>query len=241
MGTEKATTAVLASTSTCQDSDCGDSDCVEHGTEDRTVDASSVSDPNQSSFRSHSTSTDNLGIINFVYKSDRPFDTPKLMSLIHTWPIPVKENLSDLFRYEKENEGSDAPSPTGNDTRESPFSGVLRSKGFCWLTPTKWNNDDFNPDEGDAWRHDTVMYWSHVGRHFGISVAGTWWDTLSKEGIREFFKDDPNEYERIMKEEFQPGSMYGDRRQELVFIGVNIDKQQITDALDACLLDDVGM
>jgi hypothetical protein len=171
------------------------------------------------------------------------------MSLLNTWPVPIKENLNDLLQYEHEQDasgggGEDLAAEPGNDTRESPFSGVLRSKGFCWLAPTKWSNNGNQMGgngSGDQWRHDTAMYWSHAGRHFGISTAGKWWATLPNEQIKDYFKDDTKEYNRIMEEDFQVGSKWGDRRQEIVFIGVNINEIEITKALDNCLLGEKGM
>ena len=233
---EHGSDTTTAVDSSCSDPDCGDPTCDEHGSDSATTAADSHAS------HSHSTSTDNLGIVNFVYKADRPFQTQNLMSLLNTWPVPIKENLEELLQYEVEEEivgdGDTSPTATGNDTRESPFSGVLRSKGFCWLAPTKWspNKVGNNKSQGDQWRHDTAMYWSHAGRHFGISTAGKWWATLPPRDIKEFFKDDPTEYDRIMTEDFQADSIYGDRRQEIVFIGININEEEITKSLDNCLV-----
>jgi len=179
-------------------------------------------------------STDDLGIVNFVYKADRPFESLKLMSLLNTWPVPIKEDLGGLEHFAPKNNNGEVEEDIG---RESPFFGVLRSKGFCWMAPTKWGKA-----EGDPWRHDTAMYWSHAGKHFGISVAGKWWATLEAKQMKEFFENggDQKEYERIQSEDFV-SEKWGDRRQELVFIGVNIDQEKITNALDDCLLGDRGM
>ena len=95
-----------------------------------------------------STSADKLGITNFVYSSDRPFNPSKLLSVLNKWPVPIKEEL-DLGQLAEAADGG--YSIDGNDEK-SPFVGVLRSKGFCWMAPTKWigANDD-------VWRHNTAM------------------------------------------------------------------------------------
>eukprot|EP00536_Pseudo-nitzschia_multiseries_P008926 jgi/Psemu1/241666/estExt_Genewise1.C_2370022 len=162
-------------------------------------------------------STADLNIDSFVYRADRPFESRNLMGLLNTWPD------------EEEDIG-----------RASPFFGVLRSKGFCWMAPTKWKPE---PEGGDPWRHDTAMYWSHAGKHFGISIAGKWWATLSESQMEKFFENgngDTAEFDRIKREDFV-SEEWGDRRQELVFIGVGLDQEKITEALDACLIGDRGM
>ena len=186
---------------------------------------------NHSHGHTHDMHTDNLGIISFVYKSSRAFDTKKLMQTLHTWPVPIKESLEGLEHF-KPDSAKDDSEPAGCD---SPFFGVLRSKGFCWLAPM-----ELETFEEGQWRHETVMYWSHAGKHFGITSAGKWWATRSKSELKEYFKHDHKEYERIIKQDFVT-EQWGDRRQELVFIGANIDEERITKALDDCLLDDRGM
>ena len=108
----------------------------------------------------HATDTDNLGITSFVYRASRPFDTRKLLQVIQTWPVPLKDEL-DLDPYGSDKENNKI------DFQEDAYLGVLRSKGFCWLAPTKWSGP-----QSDEWRHDTAMYWSHAGKHFGIRAAG---------------------------------------------------------------------
>ena len=81
---------------------------------------------------------------------------------------------------------------------------------------------------------------SHAGKQFGISVAGKWWGSISKEQMKTFFEDDSDEYERILKEDFV-SEEWSDRRQEIVFIGVNLDEEEIKFTLDQCLLTDKGM
>jgi G3E family GTPase len=78
------------------------------------------------------------------------------------------------------------------------------------------------------------MYWSHAGKHFGISVAGKWRETLGRERMRPYFANNPEEYDRILREDWA-SEEWGDRRQELVFVGTRLDEEDIGEALDACL------
>jgi G3E family GTPase len=98
------------------------------------------------------------------------------------------------------------------------IEGVLRSKGFFWL----------------ATRMDTAMLWSQAGVKANIKRSGKWWATVP----REQWPTDPRARNYVAQRWEEP---FGDRRQELVFIGIDIDKTAITAALDACLLSDDEM
>jgi len=183
-------------------------------------------DTSHSHDHDHATSINNLGISNFVYKANKPFNTGRLMTMLNSWPVPIKDHLV-LDELSTTEESATVDYPTAN--LNSPFVGVLRSKGFCWLAPNNWNGQG-----EDKWRHDVTMFWSHAGKHFGINTAGRWWDTLSKEQMKGYFTTNMKEYERILEEDWI-SEEWGDRRQELVFIGVKIDEIKIREALDACL------
>lgn len=178
------------------------------------------------------TSTDALGIMNFVYTADRPFHAVRLMEVLNQWPVPMKNTL-DLGALQQNNgANSDSAYEVGGRPilrEDSPFVGVLRSKGFCWFAPHKWAGAN-----QDAWRHDTAMYWSHAGRQFGISSAGKWWATLPDSTMKKYFVDNVEEYERIKREDFKTEE-FGDRRQELVFIGIQLNQDEITATLNSCL------
>ena len=219
-----------AASSTCNDPHCTDpSHNHEHACNDPLCD-----DPSHSHSHSHATSTESLGISNFVYKAERPFNSQRLMMLLNRWPVPKKDILDmDFLKDVREGGNVDV---FGNSLDENPFLGVLRSKGFTWLAPTQWTGI-----MEDAWRHDTAMYLSHAGRHMSIDSAGKWWATIPREQMDKFFEDDlAVEKERILKEDFVTEE-FGDRRQELVFIGMDINKEAITQALNECLLTDEEM
>lgn len=97
----------------------------------------------------------------------------------------------------------------------SLFAGVLRSKGFLWI----------------ATKNDFVFDWSQAGVSFRMDPAGFWWAAAPEEQ----WPQDDAEIASI-REEFV--GEYGDRRQELVFIGNAMNEADIRRVLDSCLLTD---
>ena len=95
---------------------------------------------------------------------------------------------------------------------------VLRSKGFIWF----------------ATRSDLVGLWSQAGGVINISPAGTWWATVPESE----WPDDPDNRAYIKQ---QSEGEYGDRRQEMVMIGVGMDRPALVASLDACLVTDAEM
>ena len=145
--------------------------------------------------------------------------------------MPIKNTLDVGEIREAVRDGAQM----GDGVERSPFVGVLRSKGFCWIAPDRW----MGPAQ-DAWRHDTAMYWSHAGKHFGINTAGKWWGSITREQMKAYFANNIPEYDRIMREDWI-SEEWGDRRQEIVFIGVNLDEAAIRMALDECICTETEM
>lgn len=95
---------------------------------------------------------------------------------------------------------------------------LLRSKGFIWI----------------ATRHDRVGVWSQAGQVVTIDYGGEWWAVIPQSEWP-FVAEYRAEIEASMQGE------YGDRRQELVLIGADLDEVGIKATLDACLLTDDEM
>lgn len=94
------------------------------------------------------------------------------------------------------------------------WPGVVRAKGFFWL----------------ATRPSHVGELSHAGALVRTQKRGLWWSAVPKE----YWPDNP-EWRQAMQGYFDP--VWGDRRQELVFIGCDpMSETQIRSELDACLL-----
>jgi len=225
-----------ASSSTSEE--CDDPVCT-----DPTHDHSHSSHSHSSSSQ-HATSTEiaanHLGITSFVYRASAPFNSQRLLALLNQWPVPMKDSLDFGLVVGLGNKEGNLDEDTPEDNRA--FVGVLRSKGFCWMAPTCWSSNGVKGGSGqeDGWRHDTAMYWSHAGKHFGISTAGKWWASLGKDGMKPYFANNMVEYDRIMKEDWS-SEEWGDRRQELVFIGTKLDEGVIRTALDQCLCTESEM
>jgi G3E family GTPase len=135
----------------CREPDCTDSTHSHSHNHDVGADCADpdCADSSHSHSHSHNTSTDKLGIVNFVYKATRPFQPDRLMALLNQWPVPIKDYLDLDLLQEAQDEGYKME---GETVKGSPFVGVLRSKGFCWFAPTK-----FSGSRNDVWRHDTAM------------------------------------------------------------------------------------
>lgn len=95
---------------------------------------------------------------------------------------------------------------------------VLRSKGFFWL----------------ASRYEAVGEWSQAGGIVRHGPAGIWW----ADAPHEHWPEDP-EQRALIEAEFVGD--YGDRRQEIVFIGQNLEPTNTCQTLDSCLLSDAEM
>ncbi len=94
---------------------------------------------------------------------------------------------------------------------------VIRSKGFFWL----------------ASRNNMCGLISQAGNSMQIQGAGEWIATLNADEIAIEMKEDPTLQERWDE--------FGDRQTEIVFIGIEMNQEQIISDLDHCLLTDDEM
>lgn len=98
---------------------------------------------------------------------------------------------------------------------ESNWTGVLRSKGFFWVAAA-----------------DEVAYeWAQAGGVGNVNPAGLWWAGVPRDQWAMLGDDRPDEQAGWHPE-------FGDRIQQLVFIGQRMNEAAMRARLDACLLDD---
>ncbi|OKL42272.1 GTP-binding protein [Pseudovibrio exalbescens] len=96
-----------------------------------------------------------------------------------------------------------------------PWSGVLRAKGFFWIST----------------RPDYVGEISQAGAFIRHQGVGRWWASVQPDKW-----PTDGEFEKHLKRNWHAD--YGDRRQEIVFIGLtkDMDEVAIRKQLDACLV-----
>ncbi|KAG7932522.1 hypothetical protein KL904_004313 [Ogataea polymorpha] len=187
---------------------------------------------NQSSRLAPKPETEEYGINNFVYTARKPFHPQRLYDLVvNKFYVIEQTQLDDTKNSEDDDEDEDDEEEDDDEEDEeeedekttienkknSAFGPLLRSKGDFWI----------------ASRYIVRGEWSHAGTMLTLK-GGMPWFAVS----REFWPEDPKAVEMILQD-FQ--GAHGDRRQEIVMIGLSIDKEQITKALDSALLTDEEM
>jgi G3E family GTPase len=95
----------------------------------------------------------------------------------------------------------------------SEWPGVIRSKGRYWI----------------ASRPEFCAIWSQAGAVTRTELAGMWWAATPDIHW-------PQDEESLQHIRSRMQAPYGDRQQELVIIGMRMDKAALTAQFDACLL-----
>lgn len=95
------------------------------------------------------------------------------------------------------------------------YGKLIRSKGYFWL----------------ATRPEFAGQWSQAGGIARYGYAGMFWKAVPK-------KNWPSDKEYLASIKKQWVEPFGDMRQELVFIGQNLNEGSMIEALDSCLLSE---
>jgi len=98
---------------------------------------------------------------------------------------------------------------------ENELKCLVRSKGVMWIATE------------DGWMHS--VSWTHAGHLFSFEWAQTWWTNISRDDWPEGVSD---VVEKHWSDE------YGDRHQEIVLIGLHMNKAEVERQLDTALLTD---
>ncbi|MEK3889676.1 GTP-binding protein [Bacillus sp. FSL K6-3431] len=95
---------------------------------------------------------------------------------------------------------------------------IVRGKGFFWV----------------ATRNDMVGLVSQAGPSVVVQAAGNWLATFPESQRNEILNQEPD----LLKDWDEE---HGDRKTELVMIGLHMNQLEVIDSLDACLLTDEEM
>lgn len=96
---------------------------------------------------------------------------------------------------------------------------IIRSKGLFWL----------------ASRPDQALVWSSAGGSLKTESAGVWWASMPASQRFDYMAFVENQAQI----EDSWDSQFGDRKNELVFIGIQMEEDKIKRDLNDCLLTDV--
>ena len=189
----------------------------------------------------HVLTSHRYNVRNFVYVRRRPFHPRRLFALLHDkfilqHPQVEEEEEEDEEETEDSDEEMEDDEEEDDEMDEDPlelpensvilankrkhtlFSKLFRSKGEYWLAT--------RPGRAGEWSQAGAMLTLAGGRPWFCTIPSSEYET-GNEGIDE-----------LVRHDLQAGGKYGDRRQELVFIGESLDIKGIEFVLDACLLND---
>ena len=174
----------------------------------------------------HTPETEEYGVGSFVYRNDdRPFHPERLAKIMNNFGTSLVKNISGINSADQSDESND-----------DIFSSVIRCKGEIWLS-----NADACPIEIHS-----------VGRQLVLEPAGRPWigkvvDTHphGDEEDENSNDDDCEVWDSLdlnsqtlteLKEGGKWNTQFGDRRTEIVFIGIKLNESKIRQALNDCLL-----
>ena len=173
----------------------------------------------------HVPETEEYGVGSFVYRARKPFHPKRLRDFLDQNFVVQELFIQDEDEGEERGNESNgalllpASVMATEDDVEckrsalSKYGQLLRSKGFFWLST----------------RHDSAGDWSQAGPILQISSSSPWFAAIPEETWEVADVD-------MVRQDFVEG--IGDRRQEIVFIGIDIKKKILIDALNTCLLED---
>ena len=167
------------------------------------------------------------GIGSFVYKARKPFHPSRLTAFLRYLPIVRGVPGCNNEEMLPNGDGGD-DEITVSRAAATALKCIIRSKGFAWLANS----------------NIAAMYWSHAGSSFEMQCLGRWWTTLPREQWPEEAEADVlSDFDDANHDESdQSMPTVGDRRQEIVFIGPQLNnpsnQQCVRETLDQCLLTD---
>jgi len=149
------------------------------------------------------------GLFDFDRAHEHPFWAKELYGFAHHTPETEEYGISSfVYRARRPFDPAHIHAVLNGD-----LSGVIRAKGHFWI----------------ATRPDWVAEFSLAGAISSVAPLGRWWAAVP----RERWPTHPDSLNEVASKWADP---WGDRRQELVFIGSGMDEAAIRSRLDAALV-----
>lgn len=197
---------------------CNDPSHKHEHTHDHAVCDDPSHDHDHSHTHTETTAETRFGITSFIYKRRRPFHPVRLSKFLQSVGKLSVGSITDVLAT------AVAMNPPGetptlqSDVTIAARKALLRSKGFIWMASSA----------------TTVYFLSHAGQYIDLGILGQWWANIEESQW-------PKEMIDEIKIDFE--GEFGDRRQELVFIGQfgaqgRNSRKSLEDLLDACLVTD---
>lgn len=160
--------------------------------------------------------TDEYGVTSFVYRGRKPFHPYRLQTFMSQFFCFAEDWSESSKKVELEVEAKADQAKK----LEKTYGSILRSKGMCWI----------------AGRDGYLCGWAQSGRILSLTMNAPWYCETEEE---EWVGIDSEEDREIIRSKFQGD--YGDRRQEIVFIGTEMKREALEEGLNKCLLGDDEM
>ena len=153
------------------------------------------------------------GLFDFERAQEHPLWAKELYGFEHHTPETEEYGISSfVYRARRPFDPAKVHAVLNGD-----LPGVIRAKGHFWL----------------ASRPNWVAEFSLAGAVSSVTPLGGWWASVP----RERWPTHPDALAEVARHWQEP---WGDRRQEIVFIGAGLDQAALTASLDAALVDAAG-
>jgi len=163
-----------------------------------------------------------FGITSFIYRARRPFHPGRLYDIFLDPNFVFHGSVREESAEKADLKNLQKVAAAKQEQRTKEMGGLMRSKGFIWIATSQF----------------FMGAWQQAGNVLRIRPARPW---LCE--IKHMWEGSPSEPE-ILKEMMQENGEewpYGDRCQEVVFIGKDLNHSRIQKILDECLLTNEEM
>ncbi|KAH6886415.1 P-loop containing nucleoside triphosphate hydrolase protein [Thelonectria olida] len=193
--------------------------------------------------------TEEYNVRNFIYRRFRPFHPRRLWSLVYNkFILQLESPDQGDYDEEDEDETDDEEQDDEDDEEEAKTEKDDDDEQQDDLTPPSNEiilaNKRTHPILGRLFRSKGEFFlatrttmagnWSQAGAMLEMTGSRPWYCTLPEE---EYLPDD-EQAAKLVKHDISLGGEWGDRRQEIVFIGERLNHTALEAMLDECLLTD---